>query len=80
MFADSYYFPLEIGEDQKKAFVVRDNAPHFLRGFSLLSLARPAVLNLFCLIYPLPKERSIIYPQCTTTAFSLLKIKVFFSL
>ena len=34
---------------------------------------------LFCLVYPLPKEKSIFYPQCTTTAFSLLKTKVFFS-
>ena len=30
------FFPLEIGEDQKKVFVVRDEALHFLRGFRLL--------------------------------------------
>ena len=43
---------------------------------------KTGVLNLFCLVYPLPKEKYIIYPQCTTTAFSIpvLKIKVFFSL
>ena len=41
---------------------------------------KSGVLNLFCLVYPFPKEKSIIYPQCTTTAFSLLKIKAFFSL
>ena len=39
--------------------------------------SRPGVLNLFCLVYLLPKEKSIIYPQCTATAFSVLKIKVF---
>ena len=41
---------------------------------------RAGILNLFCFVYPLPKEKSIIYPRCTTTAFSLLKIKAFFSL
>ena len=38
---------------------------------------KTGVVNLFCLVYPLPKEKSIIYPQCTATAFSVLKIKVF---
>ena len=37
-------------------------------------------LTFFCLVYPLPKEQRAIYPHCTTTAFSSLKIKVFFSL
>ena len=29
------FFQPEIGEDQKKVFVVRDVAPHFLRGLRL---------------------------------------------
>ena len=44
---------------------------------------KTGILNLFCLVYPLPKYieyRSIIYPQCTTTAFSILKIEVFLGL
>ena len=46
----------------------------------VVSIFKAGVLSLFCLVYPLPKEKSIIYLQCTTTAFSLLKIKAFFSL
>ena len=34
------------------------------------------VLYLFCLVYLVPKEKSIIFPQCTTSAFSLPKIEV----
>ena len=38
--------------------------------------SRAGVLNLFCLVYPLPKDRSVIYPHGTTTAFSLPKISL----
>ena len=41
---------------------------------------RAGVINLFCIVYTLSKEKNLIYPQCSTTAFSILKVKVFFSL
>ena len=65
--------------DLEKAF---DRVPRKVMEWALKKkgLAKAGVLNLFCLVYPLPKERSVIYPHCTTTALSLLKIKIFFSL
>ena len=41
---------------------------------------RPEILNLFCTLYSLPIEKSIIYPQCNTFTVLILKIEVCFSL
>ena len=37
-----------------------------------------AVLNLFCILYPFPIEKRLIYPQCNTFTFLILKIEVCF--
>ena len=34
----------------------------YLGFFKGLRYCKPGVLNLFCLVYPLPNEKSIIYP------------------
>ena len=44
------------------------------------SRVKPGVFNLFCVLYPLLIEKSIIYPQCNTFIFLILKIEVCFSL
>ena len=59
---------------------VRVNITASSVGAVIYRLLRSGFLNLFCLVYLLPKDKSIIYPQCATTAFSMLKIKVFFGL
>ena len=45
----------------------------------LTAPVRPEVLNLFCILYPLPIEKSIIYSQCNTFTFVILEINIYFS-
>ena len=46
----------------------------------LIHSIKPGVFDLFRILYPLPSEKRIIYPQCDTFTFLILKIEVCFSL
>ena len=39
------------------------------QGFQPKTITADQGFLTFCLVYPLPKENSIVYPQCTITAF-----------
>ena len=57
-----------LGKFYKNVFALNSDSLHLMQGF----------LAFFVTFTPWPKK-SIIYPQCTTTAFLTLEIKVFFN-